>query len=62
MRKNHDFYIYPLIFEKFIDFQVNIVDKRVQVTPFFLQYLDADDYGVILIFFSISCKTTRKFL
>ena len=56
MRKKHDFYMFPLIFEKMTDFHVNIAAKRVRVSPFFLQYSYADGYG------AFACKITKKFL
>ena len=44
MRKKYDFSIFPLIFEKNTDLQVNIAAKRVRVPSFFLQHSDADEY------------------
>ena len=56
MRKKHDFYIFPLIFEKMTDFHVYIAAKRVRVPPSFLQQSDADGYG------AFTCKITKKVL
>ena len=40
MRKKPDIYIFPLIFDKITDFQVNkATTKLVRVSPFFLQHL-----------------------
>ena len=54
MRKKHDFSIFPLIFEKNTDLQVNIAAKRVRVPPFFLQHSDVDGYEAFI------CKIAKK--
>ena len=56
MRKKHNFYIFPLIFEKMTDFHVNKAAKWVRVPPFFLRYSDADGYG------AFAYKITKKIL
>ena len=56
MRKKHDFNIFPLIFEKIIDFQVNMAAKKVRLPPFYLQHSDADGYG------AFTRKTTKQIL